>query len=38
MAVSRSGERAELVRLLKKVGMWAAARLDPPRVGTEEDG
>lgn len=28
MAVLRSGERAELVRLLKKVGMWAAARLD----------
>ena len=38
MAVLRSGERAELVRLLKKIGMWAAARLDPPRVGTEEDG
>ena len=38
MAVLRSGERAELVRLLKKVGMWAAARLDPPRVGAEEDG
>jgi MarR family 2-MHQ and catechol resistance regulon transcriptional repressor len=38
MAVLRSGERAELVRLLKKVGMWAAARLDPPRVGTEQDG
>jgi MarR family transcriptional regulator, 2-MHQ and catechol-resistance regulon repressor len=35
MAVLRSGERAELVRLLKKVGMWAAARLDEdsPRVG-----
>jgi MarR family 2-MHQ and catechol resistance regulon transcriptional repressor len=36
MAVLRSGERAELVRLLKKVGMWAAARLDDkgsPRVG-----
>jgi MarR family transcriptional regulator, 2-MHQ and catechol-resistance regulon repressor len=37
MAVLRSGERAELVRLLKRVGMWAAARLDdngrvrPPR-------
>ena len=37
MAVLRSGERVELVRLLKKVGMWAAARLDdngrvrPPR-------
>ena len=28
MAVLRSGERIELVRLLKKVGMWAAARLD----------
>src|ERR1700732_2612260 len=27
MAVLRSGERAELVRLLKKVGMWAEARL-----------
>jgi MarR family 2-MHQ and catechol resistance regulon transcriptional repressor len=28
MAVLRSSERAELVRLLKKVGMWAGARLD----------
>ena len=28
MAVLRSRERAELVRLLKKVGMWASARLD----------
>ena len=28
MVVLRSVERAELVRLLKKVGMWAAARLD----------
>ncbi len=28
MAVLRTGERVELVRLLKKVGMWAAARLD----------
>jgi len=28
MAVLRSGERVELVRLLKKVGTWAAARLD----------
>ena len=28
MAVLRSGERVELVRLLKRVGMWAAARLD----------
>src|SRR4029077_5504363 len=36
MAVLRSGERVELVRLLKKVGMWAAARLDDngsPSVG-----
>ena len=31
MAVLRSGERTELVRLLKKVGMWAAARLDDNR-------
>jgi MarR family 2-MHQ and catechol resistance regulon transcriptional repressor len=28
IAVLRSSERTELVRLLKKVGMWAAARLD----------
>jgi MarR family 2-MHQ and catechol resistance regulon transcriptional repressor len=28
MAVLRSRERVELVRLLKKVGIWAAARLD----------
>lgn len=28
MAVLKSGERTELIRLLKKVGMWAAARLD----------
>ena len=28
MAVLRCGERVELIRLLKKVGMWAAARLD----------
>jgi MarR family 2-MHQ and catechol resistance regulon transcriptional repressor len=28
MAVLRSGERVELIRLLKKVGMWAAERLD----------
>ena len=27
-AVLRSSERTELVRLLKKVGMWAAARLE----------
>src|SRR3979490_1283175 len=36
MAILRSGERVELVRLLKKVGMWAAARLDDngsPRAG-----
>ena len=36
IAVLRSSERTELVRLLKKVGMWAAARLDDngsPRVG-----
>src|SRR5713101_8275877 len=39
MAVLRSGERVELVRLLKKVGMWAAARLDDngsPRVGVPD--
>ena len=28
MAVLKTNERAELVRLLKKVGLWAAARLD----------
>ena len=28
MAVLRSGERVELVRLLRKAGMWAAARLE----------
>jgi hypothetical protein len=28
MAVWRRGERVELIGLLKKVGMWAAARLD----------
>ena len=28
LAVLRSGERVELVRLLKKAGMWAAARLE----------
>jgi MarR family 2-MHQ and catechol resistance regulon transcriptional repressor len=28
MAVLRSSERADLVRLLKKVGMWAASRLE----------
>jgi MarR family 2-MHQ and catechol resistance regulon transcriptional repressor len=28
MAVLRTAERAELLRLLKKIGMWAAARLD----------
>ena len=31
MAVLKSAERVELVRLLKKVGMWAAARLDDKR-------
>ena len=33
MAVLKSSERIELVRLLKKVGMWAAVRLegDEPR-------
>jgi MarR family 2-MHQ and catechol resistance regulon transcriptional repressor len=39
MAVLRSSERTELVRLLKKVGMWAAARLDDngsSRVGAPE--
>jgi MarR family 2-MHQ and catechol resistance regulon transcriptional repressor len=35
MAVLRPGERKELVRLLKKVGVWAAARLPahPHRAG-----
>ena len=28
MSVLKTNERAELVRLLKKVGLWAAARLD----------
>src|SRR6266851_2977923 len=28
MAVLKTNERMELVRLLKKVGLWAAARLD----------
>ena len=31
MAVLKSAERVDLVRLLKKVGMWAAARLDDKR-------
>ena len=31
MAVLRSGERTELVRLLKKVGMWAAAQMETNR-------
>ena len=31
IAVLKSAERVELVRLLKKVGMWAAARLDDKR-------
>lgn len=30
MAVLRPAEREELVRLLKKVGLWAASRLDDP--------
>jgi len=28
MAVLKTNERGELIRLLKKVGLWAAARLD----------
>jgi hypothetical protein len=28
MAVLRPRERTELIRLLKKLGMWAAARLE----------
>ena len=32
MAVLRSGERTDLVGLLKKVGMWAAARLESDNV------
>jgi MarR family 2-MHQ and catechol resistance regulon transcriptional repressor len=28
MAVLKTNERVELIRLLKKVGLWAAARLD----------
>jgi MarR family 2-MHQ and catechol resistance regulon transcriptional repressor len=39
MAVLNSSERTELVHLLKKVGMWAAARLDdkknPPEPALE---
>lgn len=31
MAVLKSAERVERVRLLKKVGMWADARLDDKR-------
>jgi MarR family 2-MHQ and catechol resistance regulon transcriptional repressor len=41
MAILRSGERVELVRLLKKVGMWAAARLEDngsPRAGGPNAG
>jgi MarR family transcriptional regulator, 2-MHQ and catechol-resistance regulon repressor len=34
MAVLRSGERRELVRLLKKVGLWAAARLEDDEEST----
>ena len=33
MMVLRTAERIELIRLLKKVGMWAAARLDDPEQG-----
>ena len=33
LAVLRPGERAELVRLLKKAGLWAAARLEAPEHG-----
>jgi DNA-binding MarR family transcriptional regulator len=28
MGILRSGEQAELVRLLKKLGLWAAARAE----------
>ena len=48
MAVLRSAKRTELVRLVKKVGMWAAARLEEldaessrmrsPRHGTSMSG
>jgi hypothetical protein len=31
MAILKTNERAELVRLLKKAGLWAAARLDEKR-------
>jgi MarR family 2-MHQ and catechol resistance regulon transcriptional repressor len=31
MEVLKTNERAELIRLLKKVGLWAAARLDYKR-------
>ena len=30
MSILRPGERTELVRLLKKIGLWAAARLEDP--------
>lgn len=36
MAVLKSGERTELVRLLKKVGMWADARLED-KTGRNQD-
>lgn len=31
MAVLQSSERIELIRLLKKVGIWAAARVEEPK-------
>jgi MarR family 2-MHQ and catechol resistance regulon transcriptional repressor len=33
LAVLRPGERVELIRLLKKAGMWAAARLEDRESG-----
>jgi MarR family transcriptional regulator, 2-MHQ and catechol-resistance regulon repressor len=35
MAVLSSSDRRELVRLLKKVGMWAAARLESEKGNSE---
>ena len=35
LAVLRPPERLELIRLLKKAGMWAAARLGDGRVGSK---
>ena len=31
LAVLKPGERMELIRLLKKAGLWAAARIENPR-------